>query len=230
MTWTLARLTLRECLRRPFVYVAATALVLVVGASRLFLAFTFGRERAESLNLVISAAFLAGFAVAALVGTGLIRRDLERKTLPWLLSMPLSAPQYVAGRLAGLIGTSIIAAALVTAGAAPLLAWGTHDLGYADVFAASARAIAPILVVNGAALAASVVASRIAAPVLLLGLFLAGALTTGGPLPEFSLFSLDANATAPGPLALVYGVVFCSIFAILAYIVLAIRLPAQRQN
>lgn len=230
MTWTLARLTLRECFRRPFPYVVAISLILVVVASRLLLAFTFGRERAESLNLAISAAFLAGFVVSAFLGTGLIRRDFERKTLAWLFTKPVGPLHYVAGRLLGLLAASLLTAAMVTAGAAPILAHQSSDVGYLDVFAAASRTLAPTMVLAAAALAASAVASRVAAPVLMLALFLAGSLFAGGPVPEFALFSLDANATAPGPLALLYGLVFCSIFAVFTYIVLAIRLPANRQD
>ncbi|MHC4938188.1 MAG: ABC transporter permease subunit [Planctomycetota bacterium] len=229
MIWTLARLTLRECFRRPFPYVVAASLILVVVASRLFLAFTFGRERAEALNLAISAAFLAGFVINAFLGTGLIRRDIERKTLAWVLAKPVGPLEYILGRLLGLLAASLLVAAAVTLGSAPVLV-GRGGLGYLDVVAAAARTIAPTLVMSAAALAVSAIASRVVAPVLMLALFLFGSLSTAGVVPEFALFSLDANASAPGPLALLYGLVFCSIFTVFAYIVLAIRLPANRQD
>jgi ABC-type transport system involved in multi-copper enzyme maturation permease subunit len=230
MIWSVTRLTLRECFRRPFPYVLAGTLIAAVLASRLFLAFTFGQDRAESLNLVISAAFLGGFAITAFLGTGLIRRDLERKTLGWMLSMPLGPAEYVAGRLAGLLLASFATAGLVALGSSPILTLWTHDLGLLDVLAAAARTVSPVLVLGGAALALSTIASRLAAPMLLLAIFLLGSFGGGIALPDFALFGLDANATAPGPLTLLYGLVFCSIFALLAYIVLAIRAPANSQD
>jgi len=230
MIWSLTRLTFRECFRRPFPYVLAGALVAAVLASRLFLAFTFGHDRAEALNLAISAAFLAGFSIAAFLGTGLIRRDFERKTLGWLLSKPLGRGEYVAGRLAGLLLASLATAGLVALGSAPILVLGDSGLGYLDVIAAASRTISPMLALGGAALALSTLASRPIAPILMLAVFLVGSFGGGGALPNFALFGLDANATAPGPLTLLYGLVFCSIFALVAYIVLAIRAPANNQD
>lgn len=230
MIWPLTRLTLRECLRRPFPYVLAGALVGAVLASRLFLAFTFGRDRAESLNLAISAAFLAGFAITTFLGTGLVRRDLERKTYGWLLSKPVGAAEYVTGRLVGLLLASLATAGLVVLGSAPILVHGSADVAYLDVLAAAMRTVSPVLVLGGAALAFSSIASRLLAPLLMLAVFLLGSFGGGGALPDFSLFGLDANATAPGPVTLLYGLVFCSIFALLAYIVLAIRAPASSQD
>ena len=65
-----------------------------------------------------------------------------------------------------------------------------------------------------------------------LALFLVGTLATGGIAsliaPDFALFSLDANAGGPGPMAALYAVVFCSIFAVTAYIFLAVRVTTNR--
>ena len=95
------------------------------------------------------------------------------------------------------------------------------------MFAASARALPPVLVLCAAALAVSALVSRALAPVALLAVFLAGSLAgptrAGSVLPDFALFSLDANANAPGTLALLYALVFSSLFLVLAYIFLALR-------
>ena len=231
MTLALATLTFRECSRRSLPYVVGVTLIFIVLASRLFLAFTFGHEREESLNLAISGVFLAGFLVAAFQGTALIRRDLERGTLAMLMTKPIGLAQYLSGRLAGLFGVSCLAGAIVATGAAAslvLIEGGrTADIGWLEVFAASARALPPVLVLCSAALAVSTLASRALAPVALLAIFLAGSLAgptrAGSLLPDFALFSLDANASAPGTLALLYALVFSSLFLVLAYIFLALR-------
>jgi ABC-type transport system involved in multi-copper enzyme maturation permease subunit len=228
MISSLALLTLRECFRRPFPYVLAIAIALVVVASRLFLAFTFGQERAEALNLAISAAFLASFGVATFVGTGLVRKDLERQTLAWLLTKPLGPAEYVAGRLLGLCAACIATSALAIVLSAPVLAHTQPMVPYPEVFRAGLRALPPGLVLGAAAIALSAIASRIVAPLLMLSLFLAGSFGGGFVLPDFSLFSLDANATAPTFWTALYALVFSSIFAVTAYIVLAIRVPARR--
>ena len=236
MIWPIATLTLRECFRRKLPYVLAIGALLVLAASRMFLSFTFGRLRGESLNLAISGCFLAGFALTGLLGATLVRADLERKTLDWLLTKPLGLPHYLAGRLTGLFLANAIVAGVVAVGIAPLLVAmggsGDDAISLLDVLFAAARAAPPLLVLSGAALMVSAVASRTAAPLLLLALFLAGTLAGRGALgwiiPDLGLFALDANATAPGPLAPLYALVFCSIFTVTAYIFLAVRFNANR--
>lgn len=231
MTFTLAALTFRECARRSFPYVVGIVLVFMILASRLFLAFTFGHERQESLNLAISGVFMAGFLVAAFQGTALVRRDLERGTLALLMTKPIGPIQYLVGRLGGLFGACLLAGSIVVAGAAfaLILIGGRRapDLGWIEILAASARALPPVLVLCAAAIAVSTVASRALAPVALLALFLAGSLagptSAGSILPDFALFSLDANATAPGWLALAYALVFSSLYLLVAYIFLGLR-------
>lgn len=210
--------------------------MLVLVASRLFLAFTFGKQREESLNLAISGAFLAGFAMTLFVGTGLVRRDIDRKTLLWLLTKPLGPARYVAGRILGLFGANIVTGGAVALGVAPILVAlsgeGDQAIHTLDVLGAAMRTTAPLLVLSAAAIAVSTAASRTAAPLLLLALFLLGTLAGGSYAsllaPDFALFSLDANAGAPGAFALLYALVFCSIFAVAAYIFLAVRMTGNR--
>jgi len=233
MTLTLAQLTFRECMRRGFPYVVAGGLILMALGSRLFLNFTFGQARAESLNIVISGVFLVGFLVAAFQGSALVRGDLERGTLALLFTKPVGAAHYLVGRLLGLCAVGCVVGGLVALGAA---AWLTAlplprqtPLTWWEILAAAARAGPPILVLNAATLAISAVASRTAAPIILLVLFLAGSLAGGSPagalIPDFGLFSLDANATPPGALTLLYALVFSSLFLVAGYIVLALRAP-----
>lgn len=236
MTLALARLTFLECARRAFPYVLAGGLLLMVLTSRLFLNFAFGQAHSESLNIVISGVFLAGFLVAAFQGSALIRRDLERGTLGWLLTKPTTPTHYLLGRLLGLSAASLLTGGLVAVGSAACFTLvpmrGAPELGWGETLAAATRAAPPILVLNAAALAISCVASRTAAPLVLLALFLAGSLVGGTAfgflLPDFGLFSLDANATPPGVSTLLYAVVFSSLFLVGAYIFLALRTQLSR--
>ena len=108
------------------------------------------------------------------------------------------------------------------------------ELAWAEILAAAARAAPPVLVLNAAALAISTVASRTAAPLVLLALFLAGSLlggtASGFALPDFGLFSLDANATPPNVSTVLYALVFSSLFLVAAYIFLALRTQLSRSG
>jgi len=237
MIVTLARHAMRECLRRPLPYVAAVSIILLTLASRLFLALSFGAAAAETVHLAVSAVFLAGLVFTALQGTALVRRDLERGTLGLLLTKPVGLGAYVAGRFLGLTAAAILCCALVALGVAGVLLLFPPESGSAlpaALLAGWARTLLPITVLSAAALLVSSLAPRVAAPIMLVAVFVAGSLPgqddTVFLLPNFGLFGLDAGATASMPLLCAYSAIYASIFLVLTYIVLASKAPLRSQT
>ena len=231
MILPLARNTFRECMRRPFPYVAALSVVLLALGSKLFLAFSFGAAATETANVGISAVFLAGFLVATFQGTALARVDLERGTYGLVLSKPVGIGTYAMGRFVGLaLATTAVCAGVALALS---LAFLVLDPEVVDgrLFAGFGRAILPVLVLDAAALAASAAASRVGAPLLLFGVFLAGALGGHGLLlPDFALFGLEAGARPPFVLLLPYAAIYASIFLVLLLILLRLKRPLRSQG
>jgi ABC-2 type transport system permease protein len=234
----LALHTFRECLRRSFPYVAFVAILLLAIASRLFLAFSFGAEQAESLDLTLSAVFVAGFAVAAFQGTALVRGDLERGTLALVLTKPTGLLAYLSGRLLGLFAASAtLCAAMACACAAGLALLPAGPAGPPPpgaIALAAGRCLLAVLVLDAASLAVSAVAPRTVAPVALIALFVAGSLlgrtVAGFLLPDFSVFGLEAQGRPPLPLLAAYAAVFSSAFLLVAYIFLASKAPLRSQS
>ncbi|MHC4338696.1 MAG: hypothetical protein ACYSX0_00595 [Planctomycetota bacterium] len=236
MTAALSLHTFKECLRSPFPFVVAVSVVLLALASRFLLAFSFGSAEVETIHLAMSAVFLAGLAQAAFQGTGLIRRDMDRGTLGLLLTTPVRLTSYLVGRFSGLALSALSLCAAVAASLALLFAFIPQEASLRwPLFAAGcARAMLPVLVLGAAALALSAALPRVAAPIALIGLFLAGSLVAQGGvgmlLPDFSLFGLEAESRPSwGPL-LAYTVAYVSIFLVVAYIVLAFRTSLRSQG
>lgn len=237
LVWTLALHTLRECYRRPFPYVAGTAIALLALASHLFQAFSFGAGEIEAANLAISAVFLAGVTHATFQGTQLVRADLERGTLGLLLAQPVGLPAYLAGRFLGLLAGSLllcagVASALAAIFLLPISRVGADVLG-AELLAGWGRTLLPIAVLDAAALAASTIAPRVFGPLVLLGLLLATSVAghsgLGWILPDFSVFGLVAGADPPLGLAVGYTLVYSTFFVLVAYLVLEGRPPLRSQ-
>lgn len=230
-------LRLRECHRRPFPYLVAGAMVLLAAASRVFVAFSFGAEVQETINLAISAVFLAGFLHAAFLASAIIARDLERGTLGLLLTKPLGLGTYLVGTYIGVaIGSAILCGIVGIAVGALFALYGSssgHAIAGPELFAGCARAWLPVLVLEAAALLASAAVSRAAAPLLLFGFFLAASLsapTVGGwLLPDFGLFALEASGSPSIAYLVTYAILLCAALLALAYIVLSMR-PALRAN
>jgi hypothetical protein len=235
---TIALLTFKECHRRAFPYVAAPAVALLALASHLFQVFSFGSVRDESVNLAISAVFLAGLLHAAFVGTALVRQDLERGTLGLILTKPLGAASYLGGRLVGAALSALVLCAMVAGAVALifLLRIGPRVDHFfsVELLAGWSRTLLPILVLEAAALAASAITSRLIAPALLVTLFVAGSLVgTGGlglVLPDFSLFGLEVGAAPPLGVLLVYSSIHVGIFYLVALLVLGARAPIRSQG
>jgi ABC-type transport system involved in multi-copper enzyme maturation permease subunit len=225
--------TLRECFRRPFPYVATGVIMLIALASLLLQAFSFGAAALERTNLALSSVFLGGLVHAALVGTQLVRDDLERGTLGLALTKPVSLLQYIVGRFLGLALSSLLACAAIAACVTALLSLplpgsdGANAVN-AALYSGWARAMLPVFLLDAVAIAASAAVPRFFAPLALAGVFLAGSVAPrgvlGAVLPDFSLFGLQAGASPAWTLLLPYGLLFCAGFVGIAYIVLASRI------
>jgi ABC-type transport system involved in multi-copper enzyme maturation permease subunit len=234
-----AATTFSECVRRPFPYAVAVVIILLSAASRLFLGFSFGADVREIQNIGLSAVFLAGLGQAAFVGTTLVRRDLERGTLGLVLSKPIHLADYVIGRYLGLLAATIVVSAAVALGVSVVIWLLPAERAGATPFDASLfhgwlRVLVLVAVLNGAALAASACATRVVAPLLLVGLFLAGSIAGGSAfgffLPDFALFGLEVRAKIPWGTLTAYGALFCAIFLVVTYILLASRATLRRSG
>lgn len=235
---SLVQLTYAECQRRPFVYVVAIAVSLLALASHLFTAFSFGAGDLEATNLALSAVFLAGLLHAMFLGSSLVRNDLERGTLGLVLTKPVGHGLYLFGRLVGLVASVVTLCGLVAVaslGIAMIPVGGTSpEIVGPDLFSGWFRALLPIVVLEGAALAASAATSRTFGPVVLVALFVAGSLAAGGGLglflPDFSVFGLEAGARPSLPLLGAYAATFTGVFFLVAYVTLVSRRPLRSQG
>ena len=200
------------------------------------------RRAARLFAISFLALFLAtngAFGQAAFVGTTLVRRDIERGTLGLVLSKPTRLAEYLIGRFLGLLTATLVVSAAVALGVSVVIWLLPAERADASPFDAALllgwiRVLVLVAVLSAAALAASACATRVVAPLLLVGLFLAGSIAgdsaVGFFLPDFALFGPEVRANIPwGPLA-VYGVLFCTIFLVLTYILLASRATLRRSG
>jgi hypothetical protein len=226
-------MTLRECLRRPLPYLAVAAPVALTFAAQILHISAFDAGATEATNLAISAVLLSGLAFTALVGTSLVRLDLERGTLALLRSQPPTLECYVVARFLGLAAATLFVCALAAAGAAASLALaGAPDGALSSpLFLGWTRVALAMAVLSAAALAVSAATSRIFAPVLLLALFLAADIapsaTATRVAPNFVLFGLDAGRAPSLAWLSLYATLYSVVFLIAAYLQLTLRAPAR---
>lgn len=236
MSLPVASNTCLECLRRPLPYIAVAGLVTLSFASQFLHLFTFGAGANEATNLAISVVLLTGLAITALIGTALVRTDLERGTLALLLSQPVSLGSYVAGRFLGLAAATLLVCALAAGGVAgSILLTGAADGVFSSpLLLGWTRVALAVLVLSAAALAVSAATSRIFAPLLLVALFLAGDIAPSAAVsrvvPNFGIFGLDAGRAPPLAWLTLYAMLYCVVFLMLAYLQLALRPPKRTES
>jgi len=238
MILAIARQTSREALRRALPAAIFGATLLLAAASRALLPPSFASADAEIASVAVSAVLLAGLASAVLLGTPLVARDLERGTLTLVLSKPAGLAAYVLGRGLGLAASCAALSLAVAAAVPPIFAWiGGARLGSiltSYYITSCAACLLAVLVVGSAAIAVSSFASRASGPLLVVMLLVAGSVGLPAPLafllPDFRHFGIAARPAPPLGLLAAYGLLFSSIFLLVAYIVLSIRPPMRGQG
>ena len=192
-----ARGTFREALRDRVLFLVLVFGGVTLALSRLLAPIALGEAPRITVDLGLSALGLIGIVVVVFVGTQLVYKEIERRTILVVLSRPISRTQYLIGKWLGLTGTMAAAVAGMTA---MLLAIGVLVRG-PEIVGPILQAAFMIACANAILAALAVLFSSLSTPVLsmayTLGLYAAGYWTT-----DLKAFS----AQMPGALgALVRG-------------------------
>ena len=170
----IARGTFREAVRDRVLFLVVGFGGLSLVMSRLLSPIAFGEGARVTVDLGLSALGLIGIAIVVLVGTQLVHKELERRTIHVVLSRPVSRTEYLVGKWAGLAATMALA---VLAMGAMLAVLGAFVRGPAIV-GPIAQATLLIACANAVLAALAVLFSSLSTPVLsvayTLGLYATG--------------------------------------------------------
>jgi Cu-processing system permease protein len=169
-----ARNTFREAMRDRVltgVLIAGIALLIV---TQVMSPLAMGEGKRLTVDLGLSGISLLGLLVVILVGTSLVAKEIERRTIYNLLSRPIARPQYLIGKWAGMT-----AALWMVAGGLGLTLWA---LLFARGFAPNAASLLESVYLAALELslvtALAVMFSALSTPVLsalyTLGFYIAG--------------------------------------------------------
>lgn len=170
----IARNTFREAIRDRVLagmVAAGVALLLVTLVAR---PLAMGEGTRLTVDVGLSAITFLGLLVVLTVGTSLVAKEIERRTIFNLLSRPIARPVYLVGKWAGLSG-ALWAVALALGFALwivlALLGHGRHALAILEaVFLAGLE----LTVVTAVAVMFSALSTPVLSSLYTLGLFLAG--------------------------------------------------------
>ena len=104
----------RESVRDRVPYNLVVFAVLLIGSSYLLGQLTAGQDVKIIKDLGLAATSVFGLFIAIFIGIGLVSKEVERRSIYALLAKPISRPQFVAGKYAGLVLTLAVNVAVMT--------------------------------------------------------------------------------------------------------------------
>lgn len=104
----------RESVRDRVPYNLVLFAVLLIGSSFLLGQLTAGQDVKIIKDLGLAATGIFGLFIAIFIGIGLVSKEVERRSIYSLLAKPLSRPQFIAGKYAGLVLTLAVNVAVMS--------------------------------------------------------------------------------------------------------------------
>lgn len=242
-TLAIARNTFREAVRdRVFALVAVFGLLLV-SSSIILSPLTIGAQQKLVADIGLASISVFSVLVVLFVGSGLVSKEVDKRTIMTLLSKPVSRFEYLFGKYLGLLGTiGVMIGAMSVLFAAALLATGSRfEVAYLISLGLTAM---EMVVVTAVVIFFSSFTSSVLTSIFTLGVFLAGrmlpdleafAVVTASPgversmdilryaLPNLDLFDVRNAAVHGLPIdgqhvawAVVYGLMYSGVLLLVA--------------
>jgi ABC-type transport system involved in multi-copper enzyme maturation permease subunit len=116
----------KESVRDRVPYNLAVFAVLLIASSYLLGQLTAGQDVKIIKDLGLAATAVFGLFIAIFIGIGLVSKEVERRSVYSILSKPISRPQFIVGKYAGLVLTLAVNVAVMTAALYAVLAYLTY--------------------------------------------------------------------------------------------------------
>ena len=176
----------KESVRDRVPYNLAIFAVLLISSSYLLGQLTAGQDVKIIKDLGLAATAVFGLFIAIFIGIGLVSKEVERRSIYSLLSKPISRPQFIIGKYAGLVLTLAVNVAVMTAALYVVLAYLTYteqpeiraawDAPGVDarMLQAIALIFVQLMIVTAVALFFSTFSTPLLSAALTFGIFIAG--------------------------------------------------------
>jgi len=125
--------TFREAVRDRVLYNIVFFALLLLGATPLFGKISIGLERVILINLGLSCITWFGAVIAIFIGTGLVSKEIDKKTLYTVLSRPVRRWEFILGKYFGLCATLLVNTFFMSIGFYLALLYVTGKFTMADV-------------------------------------------------------------------------------------------------
>lgn len=189
--WSIAANGFREVIRdRIFYFVAFFSLILVI-ALRLLPEISVGNDRKIFVDLGLAAIEALTVIVAVFIGTNLINKEIEKRTILVLIAKPISRAEFILGKHFGLSGVLVVLVIMMTLIYLALLSWSQIPFPIGSILVSLVFLCIQLSLLTAVAIAFGVFTSSILATLLSLGVYLMGQISRD----ILTLGKLSENAT-----------------------------------
>ncbi|MEQ8973886.1 MAG: ABC transporter permease [Coleofasciculus sp. C1-SOL-03] len=189
--WTIATNGFQEVIRDRIFYVIGFFALLLVVALPLLREVAATTEDKIFMDLGLAAIGLLGVLVAIFVGTGLINKEIEKRTVLVLIPKPISRAELIIGKHLGLVGVLAVLIIAMTAIYLALLSFNGINYPLASLLISELYQFLELSLIVAVALMFGVFTSSILATLLTFGIYLMGHLSRD----VLELGKLSENAT-----------------------------------
>ena len=249
--WAIASNGFREVIRDRVLYLIGLFALLLVIALRLLPEVAATTENKILIDFGLAAINGLGVIVAVFAGTGLINKEIEKRTLLVLIPKPVNRAEFIIGKHLGLSAVLAVLIVAMTAIYFVLLSFSKIDYPVGSILVAILYLFLELSLVAAVALLFGVFTSSLLATLLTFGVYLMGNLSTDLVtlgnlsrnsniqtltqglflvLPNLSLLNLKNKAVynlLPSPLELlgngVYGLVYTVMLLAIAILIFSRR-------
>ena len=136
--WAIAANGFREVIRDRILYVIGFFAIFLALALRLLPEISVGADGKIFLDLGLAATSLLGAIVAIFVGTGLINKEIEKKTVLVLIPKPISRTEFIVGKHLGLSAVLAAMIAIMTVIYLAMLYWAKIPFSLSSILLSQA--------------------------------------------------------------------------------------------
>jgi ABC-type transport system involved in multi-copper enzyme maturation permease subunit len=172
--WAIASNGFREVIRDRILYLIGVFAVLLVFALRLLPEIAATTENKIFLDLGLAAIDVFSVIVAIFVGTGLINKEIEKRTVLVLIPKPVSRTEFIIGKHLGLSGVLAVLVVAMTVIYLLLLSFSKIDYPLGTILVSIFFQFLALCLMTAVALVFGVFTSSVLAALLTFGIYLMG--------------------------------------------------------
>ncbi|MEB3120588.1 MAG: ABC transporter permease [Snowella sp.] len=172
--WAIAANGFREVIRDRILYVIGFFAIFLALALRLLPEISVGADGKIFLDLGLAATSLLGAIVAIFVGTGLINKEIEKKTVLVLIPKPISRTEFIVGKHLGLSAVLAVMIAIMTIIYLGMLYWAKIPFSLSSILLSQAFLFLELAVLTAVAILFGVFTSSILATLFSFGIYFMG--------------------------------------------------------